>query len=119
MKKWLRLGFGGTFVVLGVNHFINAPFYVAIMPPYLPLHWELVYVSGLLEILFGAMLALNLKPRLAAWGLVALLIAIFPANIHMALNPQFYPNIAAWLLYARLPFQFLFIGIAYWFTRAE
>lgn len=119
MKKWLRIAFGAAFVILGVNHFISAPFYVAIMPPYLPLHWELVYASGIAEIVFGAMLVFNFKTRLAAWGLIALLIAVYPANIHMALNPQLYPNIPPWALYARLPFQFLFIGIAYGFTRAE
>lgn len=119
VKNGVRVVYGAAFMLLGINHFASARFYVAIMPPYLPLHWELVYLSGIFEILFGAMLVLNFKIALAAWGLIALLIAVYPANIHMALNPQSYPDIPAWLLYARLPFQFLFIGIAYWLTRSK
>ena len=89
------------------------------MPPYLPLQQELVYISGIFEMGLGAMVMLDYKTVLAAWGLIALLIAVYPANIHMALNPQLYPNIPVWALYARLPFQFLFIGIAYWLSRSK
>lgn len=119
LRDWVRVLFGIAFVIAGLNHFLNARFYVEIMPPMLPLHWELVYISGIFEVGLGAMLALDYKTILAAWGLIALLIAIYPANIYMALNPQLFPNIPAWVLYARLPFQFLFIGIAYWLTRRK
>jgi uncharacterized membrane protein len=118
-RTWLRILFGIGFILAGANHFISAPYYVAMMPPYLPLHQELVYISGISEMGLGAMVMLDYKTVLAAWGLIALLIAVYPANIHMALNPQLYPNIPAWALYARLPFQFLFIGIAYWLTRSK
>lgn len=119
MRKWVRVLFGGMFVLLGINHFVSTPFYVAIMPPYLPFPLELVYLSGVAEIVLGAMLAADFKTRYAAWGLIALLIAVFPANIHMALNPQLFPAIPAWLLYLRLPFQFAMVGIAFWLTRSD
>lgn len=114
---WIRILFGLAFVAAGLNHFLSTQFYADIVPPYLPLHRELVYISGICEAGLGAMLVLDYKTILAAWSLIALLIAVYPANIHMAVNPQLYPNIPVWALYARLPFQFLFIGIAYWLTR--
>lgn len=115
--NWFRILFGIAFVIAGLNHFVNARYYVDIMPPSIPLHWELVYISGIFEVGLGAMIALDYKTILAAWGLIALLIAVYPANIHMALNPQLFPAIPVWALYARLPFQFLLLGIAYWLTR--
>lgn len=119
IRDWVRILFGIAFVFAGLNHFLNARFYVAIMPSYLPLHWELVYISGIFEVGLGAMIALDYKTILAAWGLIALLIAVYPANISMAQNPQLFPDIPVWVLYARLPLQFLFIGIAYWLTRRK
>ncbi len=116
--KWLL---GVLFVAAGLNHFWKPEFYVRIMPPYLPWPHELVLISGVFEILGGIGL---LIPRLtvpAAWGLIALLVAVFPANIHMALNPEvgadLFPNLPPAVWWARLPFQVLFIAWAYWFTR--
>src|ERR1017187_10335026 len=65
----------------GTLHFINAEFYLKIMPPYLPLHLELVYLSGFFEIALGVLLLIPRLSRFAAWGIIALLIAVFPANI--------------------------------------
>lgn len=112
---WL-LGF--FFVTAGANHFLNAGFYVRIMPPYLPWHLELVYLSGFLEVALGVLVLVPKCTSLAAWGLIALLIAVFPANLHMALNPELFPEFSPALLWARLPFQAVFIAWAYWFTRA-
>jgi uncharacterized membrane protein len=112
--KWLL---GLLFVAAGVNHFRDPDFYVRIMPPYLPWHRELVLVSGVFEIALGVAL---LVPRLtvaAAWGLIALLVAVFPANLHMALNADLYPPIPPAVLWARLPLQGVLIAWAYWFTR--
>jgi uncharacterized membrane protein len=89
VMKWLL---AVAFIAAGVNHFARAEFYVAIMPPYLPWPHELVLVSGVFEILGGIGL---LIPRLrvaAAWGLIALLVAVFPANVHMALHPEALPE---------------------------
>ncbi|MDY3553240.1 DoxX family protein [Gemmata sp. JC717] len=105
------------FVAAGVNHFVSPDFYVKIMPPYLPWHYELVLVSGVFEILGGVGLLVPRLQRAAAWGLIALLVAVFPANVHMALNPDAFPNIPPAALWARLPFQALLIAWAYWFTR--
>jgi len=107
------------FVVAGINHFLNPDFYVAMMPPYLPLHLELVYISGVLEVLGGLAVLLPATRAHAGWGLIALLIAVYPANIHMALNPAEFEDAPAWALYARLPMQFVFMAWAYWATRSD
>ena len=107
------------FVVAGANHFVHPDGYVAIMPPYLPVHLELVYISGVFEILGGLGVLFLRTRKLAGWGLIALLVAIFPANLHMALNLAQFPDIPVWVLYARLPFQLVFIGWAWWATRTD
>lgn len=117
VKTVLLLGLSAFFINVGVDHFVNPGFYLAIMPEYLPLHLEAVYISGFFEILGGVSV---LVPRLrsaAGWGLVVLLIAVFPANIHMAINTDLFPDIAPMLLYIRLVFQFIFIYWAYVVTR--
>jgi uncharacterized membrane protein len=100
-----------------LNHFINADFYLKIMPPLLPWPLFLVYLSGFCEIALGVMLLIPAMTRLAAWGLIALLIAVFPANIHMAIHPQLYSDISPLALWLRLPLQAVFIGWAHWHTR--
>jgi uncharacterized membrane protein len=82
--------------------------YVAIMPDYLPAHKELVAASGVAEIAGGAALMHPRTRRLGAWWLIATLIAVFPANLHMALHPERYKRIPRGALYARLPVQLLF-----------
>ena len=97
-------------------HFIKPDFYLRIMPPYLPLHLELIYLSGFCEIGLGLLLLIPRFSRFAAWGIIALLIAVFPANIYayqhqdvLAAPPIFH------LL--RLPLQGVLIVWAYWFTK--
>jgi uncharacterized membrane protein len=104
------------FILAGLYHFINPVFYLRIMPPYLPWHLFLVYLSGLFQIALGIMLLIPKFTRLAAWGLIALLIAVFPANVQMVLNPQLYPNLSPLALWLRLPLQGVFIAWAYWYT---
>jgi len=118
-RRFALLGLSVFFVGAGANHFVTPDFYVPMMPPYLPAHLELVYLSGVLEILEGVLVLVPRVRALAGWGLVALLLAIFPANIHMALSPELFPDITAFALYARLPFQAFFIAWAYWATRPE
>ncbi|HXG65861.1 MAG TPA: MauE/DoxX family redox-associated membrane protein [Blastocatellia bacterium] len=119
LKTVLKYLLAIFFIGAGVNHFINPEFYLRIMPPYLPWHGPLNYLSGLLEILFGAMLLIPKYTRLAAWGIIAVLLAVFPANIHMAMNPHLYPELPPAAYYIRLPIQGIFIAWAYWFTRPE
>lgn len=113
-----RLLLAALFIAAGTLHFARPDFYVRIMPPWLPYHVELVYLSGAFEIGLGLLLLFPNTTRLAAWGLIALLIAVFPANLHMALNPDLFPLFPAWLLYLRLPLQGLLIWWASGFTRA-
>lgn len=116
-KAVVRVPFAAFFVIAGVTHFTNRDFFTAIVPPYLPWPVMLVYVSGIAEIALGALLIVPATTRFAAWGLIALLIAVFPANIHMAMNPQLYPDTPLAALLIRLPLQGVLIAIAYWFTR--
>lgn len=108
----LRLLCGPVFVAAGVNHFVMPKVYKRIMPPYVPAHEEMVYASGVAEILGGAALMHPRTRRLGAWWLIATLVAVFPANLHMALHPEDYPDIpgGSVSLWARLPFQAVFIA---------
>jgi uncharacterized membrane protein len=108
---------GSLFILAGFNHFLNRNLYLQIMPPSLPWHSFLVYLSGVLEILFGVLLLVPKFTKLAAWGLVLLLVAIFPANLHMALNAEDFAFIPSVLLWLRLPFQVVLMAWAYWHTR--
>ena len=106
-------------VAIGALHFARPKPFVRIVPKFLPAPLALVYVSGFFEILGGIGLLIPDTRAWAAWGLVALYVAVFPANIYMltnniSLNPK--KPIPRWALWARLPFQFLFIAWAYWFT---
>ena len=112
--KWL---FALLFIVAGVVYFADAEFFAGIIPSYLPYHLALVYVSGICEIALGVLLLIPKCTRLAAWGLVALLIAVFPANINMALHAEQFPQIADVALWIRLPIQGVLIAWAFWFTR--
>jgi uncharacterized membrane protein len=105
------------FVAAGLNHFISPAFYLKIMPPYLPWHLFFVYLSGFFEVALGVLLLVPTFTRIAAWGLIALLIAVFPANIQMAINPELYSDISPLALWLRLPLQAVFIAWAYWYTR--
>jgi len=78
-------------IVAGMMHFANPAFFLRIMPPYLPFHKELVLVSGVSEILLGIMLMIPRYSHLAAWGIIALLVAVFPANIYLYQNQEILP----------------------------
>jgi uncharacterized membrane protein len=110
----LRRLAGPFFVFAGVMHFLIPRTYEAIMPPWLPRHRELVLASGAAEIAGGALL---LAPdrglrRAGAWWTVATLLAVFPANLHMALHADEFPKVPRAALYGRLPVQLLFIAWA-------
>ena len=103
---------GPFFVLAGVMHFVKPRAYRAIVPPYLPAAEAIVYASGVAEIAGGVGLMVPASRRPAGWWLVATLIAVFPANIHMALNPGRFPSVpgGAAALRARLPLQAVFIA---------
>ena len=77
-----------SYVAVGVTHFTNSDFFLHIMPDYLPWHLELVYLSGIFEIILGILILFQQTRKLAGWGLIALLIAVFPANIYLAQSLQ-------------------------------
>jgi uncharacterized membrane protein len=108
-------------VVAGANHFIDPAMYVAMMPSALPWPLELVYVSGVFEILGGLGLIFPRTRRLAGWGLIALFIAVFPANLNMAINhlPLGDRPVPEWALWARLPVQLVLIAWAWWVSRPD
>jgi uncharacterized membrane protein len=123
-KRVLLYGMAFLYVLAGFNHLVNPGFYVRIIPPDLPSPQWLNLLSGLAEIVLGVFL---LEPRarvLAAWGIIALLIAVFPANLHVAIRnlggPDFAPGAGnAFANWARLPLQIVFIAWAWWYTRPE
>ena len=102
------------YVGIGIKHFTNPMWFVKIVPPILPYKLSLVYISGFFEILFGIMLLFPYTRYIAAWGLIMLLIAVFPANIYLAMTNGAALNTPPLIAWGRLPFQFVFIGIAYW-----
>lgn len=106
------------YVAGGTLHFVKTDLYLKIMPPYLPWHLQLVWISGGCEILGGLGLLIPAARRYAAWGLIALLIAVFPANLYMATNPidAGAVSIAPALRWGRLPLQLLLIWWLLWCT---
>jgi uncharacterized membrane protein len=111
-RTFLRWLLGVFFVVAGIGHFVAPRFYLAIMPPALPWPLALIYVSGVAEILGGLGVLIPTTRKLAGWGLILLLIAVFPANLYAARHGL--GSIPSWVLWARLPFQLVFIAWVYW-----
>jgi uncharacterized membrane protein len=107
------------FVAAGCMHFIRPGPYVKIVPPFIPWPLVMVYISGAAEIAGGVGILLPVFRRAAGWGLVALLIAVFPANVYMALDRvQATANpLPVWMLWARLPLQFVLIWWILWCAR--
>lgn len=108
-------------VVAGVLHFVTTEPFVRIVPGFLPAPAALVYISGVAEILLGIGLLIPRTQQLSAWGLVALFIAVYPANLNMAINDIGISGIpSTWWFHAiRLPFQFVLIAWAYWYTKPK
>jgi uncharacterized membrane protein len=110
--RFLRRAAGPFFVFAGAMHFVNPRAYRRIVPPYLPAPEALVYASGVAEIAGGVGLIPRGTRRPAGWWLIATMVAVFPANLHMALHPDEFPKIpgGAASLWARLPLQAVVIA---------
>ena len=106
------------YVSVGVNHFVEPDWFTQIVPPYLaPYGLALVYLSGVFEILFGILILIKKTRYYAAWGLIFTLAAVFPANIYLAQSNGVAMDTSAAIAWYRLPFQSLFIVLAYWHRK--
>lgn len=117
MKIASRYLLAAMMIYTGILHFVRPEPFIKIVPDWLPAHRALVAVSGFFEILGAVGLLIPRVRKAAAWGLVALFIAVFPANVNMAVNKIMTDN--PWILWGRLPFQAVLIAWAWWYTRPE
>ena len=115
LRLFSRYALALLFVLAGTWHFIHSATYLAIMPPQLPAPLALVYASGIFEILGGLGLLPARTRRLAGWGLLALLVAVFPANAYMALIHE-QLHISGWVAWGRLPLQ---LPLMWWVYNAS
>ena len=108
-------------IAIGVDHFLQPEPFIAIVPAFLPAKAALVYISGVAEVAGGLGLLISRTRKWASWGLVALYVAVFPANINMAINEIQLGSsaIPVWAMWLRLPFQLLFIVGALWVGRDD
>ena len=113
MKLFLSL----FFIAAGALHFLRPETYLKMMPDYLPFPSSLVFLSGVCEVLLGLCLLMKRFSRATAWGLIALLFAVFPANVHLAMHPEIFPSLPAWAFWARLPLQLVLIFWLYPYTK--
>jgi uncharacterized membrane protein len=113
-RSFLRWPLAAVMVGVGLLHFLRPEAFVRIVPDYLPAPGALVMVSGVFEILGGVGILLAKVRRLASYGLVALYLAVFPANVNMVVHPELGGGIPPWVLWARLPLQAALIAWALW-----
>jgi len=119
LKLVLLFVMAAFYVFAGIQHFRVPEFYIPMMPPYLPWHAELVFLSGVAEVLCGIGVLIPTTRKYAAWATIALLVAVFPANIHVAVNnvPVFGATEGPGPIgLVRLPFQLVLIAWAWWYT---
>ncbi|MDP3274489.1 MAG: hypothetical protein Q8Q09_04790 [Deltaproteobacteria bacterium] len=121
LRRALTYVTGAAMVAVGVLHFVSPAPFERIVPPYLPGAYWLVLLSGAAEIALGSALFVTSTRWLGAWGLVALYVAVFPANLHMAMNHVSLtadaPPPPTWALLVRLPMQLVLIANAVWIAR--
>ena len=117
MKTISRLVQGAFYIYAGVNHFLNPHFFTRIVPPWVPDPELANEVSGAAEIALGSLLLIPSTSKKAAWGLIALLIAVFPANWYQFSSGGAGMKVPRWFLIARLPLQLLLIAWAHWYTK--
>jgi uncharacterized membrane protein len=109
-----RVLLGAFFVAAGVLHFVKPRAYEAIVPDALPRKREIVYLSGVAEIAGGLGVLAARTQRLAGWWLIATLVAVFPANVNMAVNADRFRRVPERLLWLRLPVQGVLVGWTWW-----
>jgi uncharacterized membrane protein len=112
MKSPMKYLFSVAFILSGIAHLVVPSVYLPMMPGYLPAHLLLIYLSGVAEIAGGVGLLIPRFRKAAGWGLIWMLLAFFPVHLHMVWNASDF-DFAAWVLYARLPLQVVFIWLIY------
>ena len=125
MKGALRINFKNItrylmsifYISIGINHFISPDWFVRIVPPYMSYEYELVYISGFFEIILGVLLFFSRFKRITRWGLILLLIAVYPANIYLAQTNGAAMDTTPLVAWGRLPIQFIFVYLAFWHTK--
>lgn len=119
MKKIFYYLMPVFYILAGLNHFKDPGFYLQMMPPYVPAHEALNLIAGAAEIILGLGLLFEKTRKASAWGVILLLIAVFPANLYMYTdNIKFAgKELPDWVTLVRLPFQLVFIGWAYLYTK--
>ena len=107
------------YIIVGIKHFVDVEYFVSIIPNYISWKKEAVFISGFFEILLGILLLFHKTRKLAAWGIIMLLIAVFPANIYLYVseNPREILNISKIDALIRIPFQIPLIIISYWHSK--
>lgn len=117
MKEVSLYLMSAIYTLAGILHFVKPRMYLKIMPPYMPAPLFLVYFSGVAEIAGGLGLLIEPLRAAAAWGIIALLIAVFPANVYMYQKGGAAFRIPQWVVVCRLPLQLVLIAWAYWHTK--
>ena len=107
------------YIIIGIKHFVDVEYFVSIVPNYISWKKEAVFISGFFEILLGILLLFHKTRKLAAWGIIMLLIAVFPANIYLYVSeiPREILNISKIDALIRIPFQIPLIIISYWHSK--
>lgn len=105
------------YFIAGCNHFRNPRLYLKIIPPFFSKPKLLNFISGLSEIILAILLCIPQTSKMAAWGIILLLMAVFPANLYMFQNERAGLGLPKWVLFIRLPLQFVFIFWAYQYTN--
>lgn len=111
MLPWHQYLMGVLLVLAGMNHFRKPKLYERIMPPFIPAHSTMVMLSGVAEMVLGFMLMNKNSQEMAAWGIIALLIAFIPVHIYMLQDKKASMKLPKWALIVRFPLQ---LGLIYW-----
>ena len=119
VRSAVRFALAALFIASGTRHFVRSEFFTAIMPPWVPWPLAMVWISGFFEIAGAIALLVPGTRRAAGIGLIALMVAVSPANVHMALHADAFPHFAPWLLWLRLPLQGVLIALAWWCSARD
>lgn len=113
-KTAARIVLGVFFIIAGSLHFLQTNSYILVVPNYLPFRLVAVYISGLVEIILGVLLLTNKQRRIAAWGMILLIISLLPVNIYIE-EAGIESNIP-WLSWGKIPIIIILIGLSWWQT---